>query len=99
MYFSIDKFPEYGRLSGRKLEDNRAGQRVAVDSRKRNTADFALWKVKIHFIEVFCVICSLDVLFLRFVICLFHRQQRRENLSGRVHGVREGRDGISSAVL
>ncbi|XP_041989561.1 cysteine--tRNA ligase, chloroplastic/mitochondrial-like [Salvia splendens] len=44
VYFSIDKFPEYGRLSGRKLEDNRAGQRVAVDSRKRNTADFALWK-------------------------------------------------------
>ncbi|XP_042003945.1 cysteine--tRNA ligase, chloroplastic/mitochondrial-like isoform X3 [Salvia splendens] len=44
VYFSIDKFPEYGRLSGRKLEDNRAGQRVTVDSRKRNTADFALWK-------------------------------------------------------
>ncbi|KAL8501765.1 hypothetical protein ACS0TY_021040 [Phlomoides rotata] len=44
VYFSIDKFPEYGRLSGRKLEDNRAGERVAVDSRKKNTADFALWK-------------------------------------------------------
>lgn len=44
VYFSVDKFPDYGRLSGRKLEDNRAGQRVAVDSRKRNTADFALWK-------------------------------------------------------
>ena len=45
MYFNIDKFPEYGRLSGRKLEDNRAGERVAVDSRKKNPADFALWKV------------------------------------------------------
>ncbi|KAF3782801.1 Cysteine--tRNA ligase [Nymphaea thermarum] len=44
VYFSIDKFPDYGRLSGRKLEDNRAGERVAVDSRKQNPADFALWK-------------------------------------------------------
>ncbi|GAB2275426.1 hypothetical protein Dimus_010182 [Dionaea muscipula] len=44
VYFSVDGFPDYGRLSGRKLEDNRAGERVAVDSRKRNPADFALWK-------------------------------------------------------
>nr|XP_010928295.1 cysteine--tRNA ligase, chloroplastic/mitochondrial isoform X1 [Elaeis guineensis] len=44
VYFSVDKFPAYGRLSGRKLEDNRAGERVAVDSRKKNPADFALWK-------------------------------------------------------
>ncbi|KAJ4973367.1 hypothetical protein NE237_006541 [Protea cynaroides] len=44
VYFSVDKFPDYGRLSGRKLEDNRAGERVAIDSRKRNPADFALWK-------------------------------------------------------
>ena len=46
MYFAVDKSPNYGRLSGRKLEDNRAGERVAVDSRKRNPADFALWKVR-----------------------------------------------------
>lgn len=46
VYFSVDNSPNYGRLSGRKLEDNRAGERVAVDSRKRNPADFALWKVK-----------------------------------------------------
>lgn len=59
MYFSIDKFPEYGRLSGRKLEDNRAGQRVAVDSRKRNTADFALWKV-----STFQLKCSVSLYFL-----------------------------------
>lgn len=45
VYFSVEKFPDYGRLSGRKLEDNRAGERVAIDSRKRNPADFALWKV------------------------------------------------------
>ncbi|KAL3497331.1 hypothetical protein ACH5RR_040063 [Cinchona calisaya] len=44
VYFSVDKFPDYGRLSGRKLEDNRAGERVAVDSRKKHPADFALWK-------------------------------------------------------
>ncbi|KAK1416899.1 hypothetical protein QVD17_26018 [Tagetes erecta] len=44
VYFSVDSFPNYGRLSGRKLEDNRAGERIAVDSRKRNPADFALWK-------------------------------------------------------
>ncbi|XP_041022716.1 cysteine--tRNA ligase, chloroplastic/mitochondrial isoform X2 [Juglans microcarpa x Juglans regia] len=44
VYFNVYKFPEYGRLSGRKLEDNRAGERVAVDSRKKNPADFALWK-------------------------------------------------------
>ncbi|XP_042412679.1 cysteine--tRNA ligase, chloroplastic/mitochondrial-like isoform X1 [Zingiber officinale] len=44
VYFSVDKFPAYGQLSGRKLEDNRSGERVAVDSRKINPADFALWK-------------------------------------------------------
>lgn len=46
VYFSVDNFPEYGKLSGRKLDDNRAGERVAVDERKRNPADFALWKVQ-----------------------------------------------------
>lgn len=45
VYFSVDKFPDYGRLSGRKLEDNRAGERVAVDSRKKHPGDFAMWKV------------------------------------------------------
>ncbi|KAL6577650.1 hypothetical protein OROMI_009978 [Orobanche minor] len=44
VYFSVDNFPTYGILSGRKLEDNRSGERVAVDERKRNPADFALWK-------------------------------------------------------
>lgn len=46
VYFSVDSYPNYGRLSGRKLEDNRAGERVAVDTRKKNPADFALWKVR-----------------------------------------------------
>ncbi|GJN14617.1 hypothetical protein PR202_gb01464 [Eleusine coracana subsp. coracana] len=44
VYFSVDSFPEYLRLSGRKLDNNLAGARVAFDSRKRYTADFALWK-------------------------------------------------------
>lgn len=48
VFFSVDSFPKYGLLSGRKLEDNRAGERVAVDIRKRNPADFALWKVKLN---------------------------------------------------
>ncbi|KAJ0037815.1 hypothetical protein Pint_22014 [Pistacia integerrima] len=44
VFFAVDKSPNYGQLSGQKLEHNRAGERVAVDSRKRNPADFALWK-------------------------------------------------------
>ncbi|CAN1311825.1 Cysteine--tRNA ligase 2, cytoplasmic [Linum perenne] len=44
VFFAVEKSPNYGQLSGRKLEDNRAGERVAVDLRKRNPADFALWK-------------------------------------------------------
>lgn len=46
VFFAVDKFPNYGKLSGQKLENNRAGERVAVDSRKRNPSDFALWKVR-----------------------------------------------------
>ncbi|KAL7132473.1 hypothetical protein ABFS83_12G076100 [Erythranthe nasuta] len=44
VFFSVDNFPSYGLLSGRKLENNRAGERVAVDIRKQNPFDFALWK-------------------------------------------------------
>lgn len=62
MYFSVDKFSDYGQLSGRKLEDNRAGERVAVDSRKKNPADFALWKVSVlHRFYKFCNIKSTKV--------------------------------------
>lgn len=63
VYFSVDSFPEYGRLSGRKLEDNRAGERVEVDSRKKNPADFALWKVR-----------SLLLAFFKINILTFTRQ-------------------------
>jgi len=44
VYFSIDAFPHYGALSGKTLEDLKAGARVEVNESKRNSADFALWK-------------------------------------------------------
>ncbi len=44
VYFAVETFPDYGKLSGRKLEDMVAGARVEVDERKRNPFDFALWK-------------------------------------------------------
>jgi cysteinyl-tRNA synthetase len=44
VYFSIRSFKEYGKLSGRKLEDLQVGARVEVDKRKKDPADFALWK-------------------------------------------------------
>lgn len=42
--YSVSKFEGYGKLSGRALEDLRAGARVAVDEAKRDPADFVLWK-------------------------------------------------------
>ena len=44
VFYAIDNFEEYGRLSGKKLEDLEAGQRVEVDSKKKNPFDFVLWK-------------------------------------------------------
>ncbi|HND31509.1 MAG TPA: cysteine--tRNA ligase [Myxococcota bacterium] len=44
IYFSVENFPEYGKLSGRKLEDLRAGERVEVNQEKRHPGDFVLWK-------------------------------------------------------
>jgi cysteinyl-tRNA synthetase len=44
VYFSVGKFPSYGKLSGRTLEDMQAGARVEVDERKKDPMDFALWK-------------------------------------------------------
>lgn len=44
VYFQVDKYPAYGRLSKRKLEDLQAGARVEVDERKHHPVDFALWK-------------------------------------------------------
>ena len=48
IYFSVDSFPGYGKLSGHNLEDLIAGasERVAETEGKRNPLDFALWKFK-----------------------------------------------------
>jgi cysteinyl-tRNA synthetase len=44
IYFSVETYPQYGRLSGNTLEKLAAGSRVVVDENKRHPADFALWK-------------------------------------------------------
>jgi len=44
IFYSVEKFENYGKLSGRKLEEMEAGSRVDIDERKRNPFDFALWK-------------------------------------------------------
>ncbi len=43
VYFSVDKFPEYGKLSGRKTEDLQSGARVEINPEKKNPLDFAVW--------------------------------------------------------
>jgi cysteinyl-tRNA synthetase len=44
VYFDISKFVDYGKLSGRNIEEMQAGARVEVSPDKKNPADFALWK-------------------------------------------------------
>ena len=44
VYFDVSKFKEYGKLSGRNVEDMQAGARVEVSPDKKNAVDFALWK-------------------------------------------------------
>lgn len=44
VYFEVKKFKDYGNLSGQKLEELFEGARVAVDEKKKNPEDFALWK-------------------------------------------------------
>ena len=44
VYFSVDKDEDYGKLSRRKLDDQEAGARIDVDSRKQHPMDFAVWK-------------------------------------------------------
>lgn len=43
IYFSIDRFPAYGRLARLDAQDLQAGARIAVDENKRNPHDFVLW--------------------------------------------------------
>ena len=42
--FAVRRFNGYGKLSGKSLDDLRAGERVAVDTSKRDPLDFVLWK-------------------------------------------------------
>lgn len=44
VYFKVKSFPEYGKLSGRNIDDMMAGARVEVNDNKENPLDFALWK-------------------------------------------------------
>jgi len=44
VFYAVNKFEGYGKLSGKSLEDLRAGERVEVDSFKRDPMDFVLWK-------------------------------------------------------
>ncbi len=44
VYFDVSKFKEYGKLSGNKAEALKMGARIEVNPRKRNPADFVLWK-------------------------------------------------------
>ena len=44
VYFDISKFKDYGKLSGRNIEEMQAGARVEVSPDKKHPADFALWK-------------------------------------------------------
>lgn len=44
VYYAVTKFESYGQLSGKHIEDLRAGERVAVDDAKKDPLDFVLWK-------------------------------------------------------
>jgi cysteinyl-tRNA synthetase len=44
VFYSVEKYSGYGQLSGRQLEDMKAGSRIAVDKKKRHPMDFVLWK-------------------------------------------------------
>ncbi len=44
VYFSVESFDDYGKLSGRSIEEMEAGSRVDVDENKKHPMDFALWK-------------------------------------------------------
>jgi len=44
VFYSVTKFPGYGKLSGKNIDELESGARVEVDQRKENPLDFALWK-------------------------------------------------------
>jgi len=44
VYFSVSKFPEYGKLSKKKIDELKSGSRIQVDETKKDPLDFAVWK-------------------------------------------------------
>ena len=44
VYFSVSKFPEYGKLSKKKINELQSGARIEIDETKKDPLDFALWK-------------------------------------------------------
>ena len=44
VYFSVSKFPEYGKLSKKKIDELQSGARIGIDEAKKDPLDFALWK-------------------------------------------------------
>ncbi|MFB5625654.1 MAG: cysteine--tRNA ligase [Nitrosopumilus sp.] len=45
VYFSVSKFPEYGKLSKKKIDELQSGSRIEVDEEKKDPLDFAVWKL------------------------------------------------------
>ena len=44
VYFSVSKFPEYGKLSKKKIDELQSGSRIQIDQTKKDPLDFAVWK-------------------------------------------------------
>ncbi len=44
VYFSVESFKQYGKLSGKKIDDQKAGARIEANINKKHPADFTLWK-------------------------------------------------------
>ncbi len=44
VYFSVSKFPSYGKLSKKKIDELQSGSRITVDEQKKDPLDFAVWK-------------------------------------------------------
>ncbi len=45
VYFSVSEFPEYGKLSKKKIDELQSGARIEVDEQKKDPLDFAVWKI------------------------------------------------------
>ena len=45
VYFSVSKFPEYGKLSKKKIDELQSGARIEIDEAKKDPLDFAVWKL------------------------------------------------------